>query len=87
MIYDKSIELADLINAMSVNFDEMHLKNKELKILSQAKLFKKLSSLMLGQALAVRNTGNLLKLYTGNALKFYLQENEPLYDLLSNLQK
>lgn len=79
--------MADLINAASSNFEDMYKTNKELRILSQAKLFKKLSTLMHGQALAVRNTGNLLKLYSGEALKFYYQENEPIIDLINNLSR
>lgn len=37
-----------MINSMSQNFDELREKNKKIRILSQAKMYKKLSTLMHG---------------------------------------
>ena len=37
----------------------------------------------MGQSLALENTGELIKIYCSQAMKYYKQEHEPLIELLS----
>jgi len=42
---------------------------------------------MNGHAVALRNTGELLKIYSGGGMKYYKQEMEPLIELYTFRQK
>lgn len=57
--------------------------NKKLKIKSQDKLFTKLSGLYYGQSLQLQNSGELTKIYCGQAMKVYEMEYQPLNELAS----
>jgi len=66
---------------LAAQYQIMYKQNKSIRVLSQSKLFKKLSALMTGHALATKNTGELLKVYSGGALKYYKNEHDPLVEL------
>ena len=38
---------------------------------------------MTGHALSLKNTGELIKIYSGGAMKYYKQEMEPLVELFN----
>ena len=80
-IYQKSIELANCINSLSRSFESMGKMNKKVNIPTQSKLFSKLSRIFSGQSLALQNTGELIKIYCAQAMKYYKQEHEPMLEV------
>ena len=80
-IFKKSTELALLQVNLAGQYQIMHKANKKIKVLNQSKLFKKLSALMTGHALAQKNTGELIKVYSGGAMQYYRNEMDPLVEL------
>lgn len=68
---------------LAAAYQTMHKHMKKVKVYTQSKLYKKLSTLMTGHALSVKNTGELIKVYSGGAMKFYKQEMEPLVELFN----
>ena len=81
-IHKKSIDLANCINALSRSFETIGKMNKKVQIPTQSKLFTKLSKIFAGQSLALQNTGELIKIYCAQAMKYYKQEHEPLIEVV-----
>ena len=52
-VFTKSLELANCVNQLSRSFEAMSLMNKQAKIPTQYKLFRKLSEIFAGQSLAL----------------------------------
>lgn len=56
--------------------------HKKVKVNSQSQLFKRMSMLFTSTAQYLDNQGELTKIYSGQAMKYYEQEYEPLEELL-----
>jgi adenine-specific DNA methylase len=56
--------------------------NKKIGVPTQAKLFKQLGEIFLVQSQSLQNTGEMIKIYWKQAMRYYSQEHQPLSDLL-----
>lgn len=70
-INQKSLELSNTINTLSKSFKQIGSLNKKVGIPSQAKLFQSLSKIYEAQAQQLQNTGELIKIYCAQAMKYY----------------
>lgn len=66
---------------MASSYNVLSKLNNKVHIPVQAKLFKKLAKLYVGQSRAVLNTGELMKIYNQQAMKYYKQEFEPMMEM------
>lgn len=80
-IYQKSIDLANQINILARTFEQIGQMNRKVNVPTQSRLFIKLSKIFYGQSLALQNTGELIKIYCVQAMKYYKQEYEPLLEI------
>lgn len=66
---------------LSKQFDLIGKMNKKVGVPTQAKLFTKLGKILESQSLSLHNSGELIKIYCLQAMKYYSQEHEPLTEL------
>lgn len=67
---------------MAQTYEKLGKMHKKTKINSQAQLFKRLAMLFSSTSEYLDNQGQLTKIYSGQAMKHYQQEYEPLEEIL-----